>query len=85
MALELVRDITAHLCEISLVNRGDIVTPRPTNGSADAAIRAHCGDRLGETHEIAQPGVGAKADDQVYMISQHGFLQDSDSCSSTGA
>ena len=68
MALKLLRDVTHHPGEISFVNRCDIVAPRPTNGSANAAIRARRGDRLGQTHEIAKPGVGAKAEDEVYVV-----------------
>jgi len=68
VALELIGDVSSGPRKVALVNRGHEVTSRPADGTGDPPISAGCGDRFRETHEIAQPDIGSKADDEVQVI-----------------
>jgi len=68
MAPELIGDVAGRPRKVAFVNRGHEITPRPPHSTRDPPIGASCGHRFRETHEIAQPDVGSKADDKVHVI-----------------
>src|SRR5689334_7067011 len=51
---------------------GDVETAAPLERSKYSAIRQHSGSRFDDSHEIADPCIGAKADNKVHVISQDG-------------
>ena len=70
MAVELVSYVLDHPCEISPVESRDVEPSCPPNRSGHAAIGAHGGDTLHQTHEIAQTRVRPKAHDKVDVIGE---------------
>jgi hypothetical protein len=68
MSFELLVDVANHAWQIALVNRRNVVTPRPPHGSDNEAIRPSSGDGLCQSHEITDSSIGAKAHEQMDVI-----------------
>jgi len=68
VAPELIGDVSGHASQIASVNRGHVVTPRPTDSTDNPPIGARRGHRFRKTHEVAQPDVGSEGNDEVNVI-----------------
>src|SRR5881394_3656791 len=71
MSLELALDVAQYSRQIALVWSRDVVAPRPLHCSAYASIRSRRRHRLRQTHEITDPGIGAEAHEQMYVIREN--------------
>jgi hypothetical protein len=70
MAIVLSRDVPLDGGQDLLMQRTHVETSRPLDCSRYAPIRAECRDRLGEAYEVANTGVGSKADEYMDVIGQ---------------
>src|SRR6266576_3312846 len=71
MSLELALDVAQDSRQVALVQRRDVVAPRPLNCSAYASVRSRRRHRFRQAHEITDPGIGAEAHEQMYVIREN--------------
>jgi len=75
VALELARDVVHDSGQVLPVIRCRKESARPFYGLPARAVRAERGHTLGQSYEVAQPGRGSIADNQMYVVGENGSAQ----------